>query len=754
MRSIFFFICFILVLNNLVAQPKQRIDSLLQQLKQYQNKKNYTADTNTYNIYSALGDELKKFNPDSAITYYTLAENKAIQLKDLIRQAQAIRNKGWCYYIKSDYTKALTQYKQGLQVLEKVQLDNENKKNVYATIVGNIGIVYHNQGDYTKASDYYLKALAINEEIGNKQGQAANLGNIGIIYKEQGNYTKALDYYFKALAMNEELGNKQGQTANLGNIGNIYSNQEHYTKALDYYFKALAINEEMGNKRGQAVNLISIGLTYSNQGDYTKALNYYFKALAINGEIGNKQGQAVNFGNIGLTYFDQGDYTKALDYYLKALTINEEIGNKQSQAINLGNIGLVYLKLKQYPLAQKYLLQAIQMGEELKIIYHLQDFYYSLSTLYEQTHRHQQSLEAYKKHISYKDSVNSKENKKALIQKEMQYQFEKQQAEEKANHQQELLKKEAQQKQQRLYTYLALSLAGSILIILLIVFKSLQTTKKQKLIIQMAHNEIAEQKKIVEEKNKDILDSITYAKRIQTAILPNENKWKQLLPNSFVLYLPKDIVAGDFYWLEETENYIYIAAADCTGHGVPGAMVSVVCSNALTKSLLEDKKIHMDEILNRTRELVVEKLSGSDTHIRDGMDICLIRIDKKDRRRIQYSGANRSLYYVSNERLEEISPDKQPIGYNEESREYKREEIELQHGSRLYLNTDGFADQFGGEKGKKIGTKKFKEQLLVISLVDIKEAGNVLEDYYKNWKQKEEQTDDVTIIGIEITAHS
>jgi serine phosphatase RsbU (regulator of sigma subunit) len=278
----------------------------------------------------------------------------------------------------------------------------------------------------------------------------------------------------------------------------------------------------------------------------------------------------------------------------------------------------------------------------------------------------------------------------------------------------------------------------------LFIYRSFRTTKKQKQIIE-------EQKKIVEDKNKDIMDSINYALRIQQAILPDDKKWKRLLPDSFKLYLPKDVLAGDFYWLEENENYIYVAAADCTGHGVPGAMVSVVCSSALTKAVLEDKLINTNEILDKVREIVIEKMSSNEGHLRDGMDVCLVRINKNNRKEIQYSGANRPLYIIkANGGLEELSPDKQPIGWMEETHPFKSENKVLDQGDMLYLTTDGFADQFGGPKQKKLKTKGMLELFINIHSLPLNEQKEKIHTYYSEWKGSGDQTDDVCVIGIKV----
>jgi len=433
-------------------------------------------------------------------------------------------------------------------------------------------------------------------------------------------------------------------------------------------------------------------------------------------------------------------------------------------------LGIFISNKKKYKEAEEYLKKAIEIGEELHIIYELQGLYHSLSELYSKTGIYKNALEAYKKYVMYKDSINSEENRKALATKEMQYLFEKKQAEEKARYEKMMALAEAEKKRQKIIIWFVTVSLILILAFLGVTFYSLQVTKKQKRIIEEAKDEIArqkeeverqnviikrqkeeveEQKRLVEEKNKEITDSILYARRIQDVILPDKDLWKKLLPDSFVLYLPRDIVAGDFYWLVETDDYIFVAAADCTGHGVPGAMVSVTCSHALNITVLEEKITNTNEILNRTREIVIKQLqSQQQGQLQDGMDICLVRINKSNRLQIQYSGANRSLVVINNGELKEYAPDKQPIGYYEGAIPFNAQDVEIAEGSYLYLFTDGYADQFGGEKNKKLGTKRWKEMLLELAQKPTEEQIEYLRDFFQKWKGDNFQTDDVTVIGI------
>ena len=260
------------------------------------------------------------------------------------------------------------------------------------------------------------------------------------------------------------------------------------------------------------------------------------------------------------------------------------------------------------------------------------------------------------------------------------------------------------------------------------------------------NKKIERQVEIIAKTNKEITDSINYSKRIQNAILPSASKVKKLLPESFILYKPKDIVAGDFYWVEETENNINFAVADCTGHGVPGAMMSVICTNALNRSLNEFKLIKPSEVLHKTRAIVLQDLEASEDNIKDGMDIALCSLSGNQ---LNYSGANIKLYIVRNNEILEYKPNKQPIGlYIGQETSYTNYTIELEKEDCIYLITDGYVDQFGGEKLKKFKTPALKKLLLDINKYPIAQQKQKMESAFDNWKGNLEQLDDVCVMGI------
>ncbi|MBK9192695.1 MAG: SpoIIE family protein phosphatase [Crocinitomicaceae bacterium] len=312
------------------------------------------------------------------------------------------------------------------------------------------------------------------------------------------------------------------------------------------------------------------------------------------------------------------------------------------------------------------------------------------------------------------------------------------------------------------YTRQALIAMGVIIIIsfLLIPYtrKILKEDERQKKLFM-------EQKLLIEESHREIKDSISYAKRIQSAILPSARIVNDCFNDAFILYKPKDIVAGDFYWIEKQENKILFAACDCTGHGVPGAMVSVICNNALNRSVREFGLTDPGKILDKTREIVIAEFEKSDEEVKDGMDLSLVSISTVSETsvgtgrdvslqmfRVNWAGANNPLWILrkgTNE-IEEIKPDKQPIGKYADQKPFTNHHVTLNSGDAIYIFTDGYQDQFGGEKGKKFKASELKKLFIRISDQPMAEQKKLIDQAFEKWRGKLEQIDDVCVIGVRI----
>ena len=264
--------------------------------------------------------------------------------------------------------------------------------------------------------------------------------------------------------------------------------------------------------------------------------------------------------------------------------------------------------------------------------------------------------------------------------------------------------------------------------------------------------EIAEKNKQLAQKNKDILDSITYAKRIQTAILPNQSQISSSLKHSFVFFKPKDIVSGDFYWLEKVNGKILFAAADCTGHGVPGAFMSIIGHNGLNKIVREEGITTPSKILEKLDEFVSKTTQGNDDMgVRDGMDIALIMVDYENMK-LQFAGAFNPLYFIRNGELTITKGNKFPIGafVGEELQKFDNHEFDVKKGDTVYIFSDGYADQFGGDRGKKFKYRRFHDLLLEIHKEPMAKQREILNDTIVNWMGDLEQIDDILVIGVKI----
>ncbi|HTB07311.1 MAG TPA: tetratricopeptide repeat protein [Bacteroidia bacterium] len=733
-------------------------------------------------------------------TCYVHAQNHIVDsLKAYVKTAKDDTNKVNALNTLSDQLEDLSKYDSSLACASDAELlaAQLDYKRGMAAAYRNIGIVSSDKGDYTKALEYHFKGVAIYESMHNIKGLAACYGNIGIVYIEQGNYPQALEYDFKSLAIKEQLGNKLGIAISLGNIGNVYYAQGNYNKAIGYEFEALDRYKDVGDASGIALSYGNIGNIYEDKSNYTKALEYHFKALAKEEEIDDKSGIARSYGNIGAAYLDLNKYDKALEYDFKSLALFRQVGYESGVATAFDNIGLVNMGLKNYALSRMYLDSALVLSkkigskEETKIVYN------RLAKLDNAVGNYKAAFEDYKKYVAYNDSITNDANTKKTVQAEMNFEFNKKQAAEKAEQGKKDAIAEQQRKKQSIIRNSFIAAFVLMLALAFLIFRSYRQKQKANLIILKQKEEVEQQKEIaeqqkalveqqkvlVEEKNKEILDSITYAKRLQDAILPPLSLITKYLPESFVLYKPKDIVAGDFYWMEvahpqpfpvgrENEKQkvlpigedlggatVLIAAADCTGHGVPGALVSVVCSNALNRTVKEFGITEPGKILDKVRELVLETFEKSESNVQDGMDISLLAISRQssvDSIQIQWSGAYNSLFYIVDGKMMALPADKQPIGKTDNPKPFTTHSITLNPPSEgreagiLYLFTDGYADQFGGPKGKKFMNKQLQEMLSVISRQSMSEQKNILEKTFEEWKGGLEQVDDVLIIGIRV----
>lgn len=674
-------------------------------------------------------------NPDSAL-YYVDLQLKFVQKNKLLRlQGVALNSKGVCYYVKDDMDNAIKYYEQSLVCYKKVK-----DKSGEAAIYNNLGNIYKEKGDFVKAINAYVLSMKIDEGLKNKLGVATCMNNIGILYAAQEKFDIAIGYYKKAIRLRKEAKDRVGLANPLNNIGNILESKKDYFGAIDYYNRSLIIEKENKSTLGELTSMSNIAGVYKALGEEYKKKNkhlskeYFQKSAQLSTEVIAKSKNLGDNSIIATAYLNlatlkeiEGDSKTAIEYAMKALKISKESGSVR------------YIR------------------DAAEVLYHS----------YKKKGNSSETLKMFETYIQMRDSIMSLENQDEIIRQEYKYEYEKQaaadsvlQAKEKEITTAQLQK----EKTQRFALYGGLAL---VLVFALFIYNRYKLTMKQKEIISTKEQETQKQKNLLEIKNKEITDSITYAKRIQSAILPPAKIVKEYLKESFILYKPRDIVAGDFYWMEQIPDGLIFAAADCTGHGVPGAMVSVVCNNALNRSVREYGLVDPGEILDKTRELIIEEFDQSDDEMKDGMDIslCLLEfepqiIDMFDsssdwkKIKLKWAGANNPLWILRNDEIIEYKGNKQPIGLYVDQKPFTTHEIELYENDIIYIFTDGFQDQFGGPTqnlgGKKIKPSKMKELFLSISHKPMDEQRIAIDAMFEEWKGDLEQVDDVCVIGVRI----
>lgn len=699
------------------------------------------------------------------------------ELHDTIRY-KAMDDLIWDYYIFSNPDSALILADQLIGFCEEQSLLKRLGK-AYS-VKGNC---FYIKGEYLSAIDYYNKAVTTLSA--QKMDNTGPLNNLGACYIQIGNIQDAIKSFEIVRKNSEKMKDWKGYAGASSNLGAIYLMQEDFSKALSYFHESLAIRDTIDDLRGKSESLSNIGLIYSKKEQFDSALIYHLQSLTIDSLEGNLSGMVSNYSNISSVYLGSGDLNTAKSYNQKSLDLAKKLNDKKGIVNALNGLSNIYLKLSEYNAAQKKAETALEAAREISFLNGLKTSNELLYKIYKAQGKAGLSLECYENFILYRDSLKNEELDKKLIELGFQYEYEKKVTADSLIQSEKLkqnnLKLEAaealsEKKEIELISSKRQSYYLTTVLVLLVIFaffiyNRFKVTQKQRELLEKKQIEtekqrvkISEQHEELEETHKEISDSIKYAERLQLAILPSREDLFQNLGDSFVLFKPKDVVSGDFYWMQQMDEHVFFAVADCTGHGVPGAMISVVCSNALNRAVKEFALTAPNEILNKTRDLVIETFARSGKGVKDGMDIALCRLGKNE---VVYSGANNPLWIVrktsflteqqkaipstliqGNISLIEYKSDKQPVGLHEVMTDFTQEHIGLFEGDTLYIFTDGFADQFGGEKGKKFKYKPFKQLLLALNELDMNARQKAINDAFSEWKGSFEQIDDVCIIGI------
>lgn len=636
-----------------------------------------------------------------------------------------------------------------------------------------LGVFYRNHSRYSESLILHNESLTLANQINDKKQIAISLNNIGVVYRRLDDQSKAAENHLKALKVAEEIKDTFSISVALNSLGNIFSLNGRYSEAISYFTKALQLSKDQKNSLGIAINNNNIGEVYEFSGDYEKAKEYYSKSLEINKLLKNEKGIAIGLNALGKILLYTGFPITAYKYFSEAAVIDKKIGDKKFIADCYINLGSALATLKKYEEAKQCINQAIKIAEEIKSKLHLQQANDLLSKVYTQNNDYKKALFFYKKSTIYKDSILNEKSDKHIATIQTIFETEKKEKEiQILKQKQEINDKEY--KRQKYFNYsLIIGLILS-MVLITVVYLSLLTKRRankllseQKEEIENQNLKIEQQKHNIEVKNRNIeeayqiiesyigkiTDSIRYAEQIQKSILPDMDRLQTIFNDTFTFYKPKDIVSGDFYWYAVRDEKIFIALADCTGHGVPGAFMSIIGIDLLNQIVIQQACEEPGKILSFLNNELREKLrkGKEELILKDSMDIALCIINKNTRE-VSYSGALIPLFIVSDGEVSEIKPNYTSLGTSNRlfNREFRVHTFKLKPESWLYLSTDGYIDQFGGEFNKKFMRSRFVEFIVKLHILPANIQREEMEKQFESWMGKNEQLDDVLVWGIKI----
>jgi serine phosphatase RsbU (regulator of sigma subunit)/tetratricopeptide (TPR) repeat protein len=742
-------------IGNQYRQPKPDTSILIaQQALKKSEKLSFTLGK--INAYSLLGASYYRKNDyGQAAQYYQMAlAIKGIEKTRTIIVANL--NLGNIYHQQGNYPSALQHYQRALQWNEKA-----NSKQNESVILNNIGNIYEALNNDAMALEYYQKSLTIKESLKDKKGLGLTLSNIAIIQKRQNNFQKALESQQKSFLIRQELKDKQGISQNLNNIAEIYL--EHFpdslSTALKYYQDALKIKEEIKDRIGMIYSLNGIASVYEKQQDYKKATEYAGKSLKIAEEIKALKELRNTSRILYRNYQLQGDYARSLEFLELYKQTNDSIFNVERSKViaTLEAKAEVVQKEKEIALLNKNnellakdrTLQAIELERQKNAKLALEkeaeaSRLFALARQEKDKHKQDSLLLLAQKNQFEADRLKIESQKKAL----------------------EIQKAHEAYQSQQIINYLIISGLLVTLVFTFLIWRNRRKLKQANNQLFSANEEIKQQKEEIlqtlqvveqqrdeiQDKNENIIASINYARRIQTALLPKNEAISRYLPNFMLFYLPKDIVSGDFYWFAGFESgEALVAIADCTGHGVPGAFMTVIGNNLLDQIVNKDQIQAPALILNELDRRLLETLQQQGIEaekVNDGMDIALLKINLSQQK-IVFAGAKRPIWIFEKDKNEviEYKGDKFPIGSSQyKEKKFIEQTIPFNKGDILYAFTDGYADQFG-EQGK-FTIRQFRNFLTEIHTQDFTTQSQTLQTKLNQWKGEHKQMDDILIFAL------
>lgn len=718
---------------------------------------------------------------DTASSYYEQSYILARQIGDSSLAAQALGGTGNVYRVQGLYDQAVPYLKRAVAIYRK----NNDKTNLgsYLTYLGDC---YLYQNDFDNAEKNYRDALDMAQKSGDNYTVANSMFGLGNSNAYRGQFQKAIDWYEKSIPIADKIGNQAMISNSLAAEADAYRSLYNFPKTIETYLRAKKIAEKNNDQLNLAYVYSGLSDMYFTQRSIDTAKYYQNKSIAIARQIGDNNRLCsslltladINAANhdtaampattdeaTSLAQLNQYDshiahgfrnkatvalwkknYTQTESLLAQALTLADSAQDNQGRAE-------IYRILTDCYLRQSKTAEAIVSGDSAFAIAGRigargtqMDCALLLSKAHERRGEFSDALTYYKKVKELNDTINSPERTRNQTQQLMQYYFEKEQEHQRAEQARKEI--EAKAREQRLTLIVGF---GTVVLALLLIFMFfIYRGYRQK---QRANIIITTQKKIVEEKNREVTESIQYASHIQQALLPPAEAIAQIFPEHFVFFRPRDIVGGDFYWVHERDDLKFFVVGDCTGHGVPGGFMSTLGITFLNEIIVDMQRSAPAEILDLLRNYVIGALNktkkSGEQLSRDGMDIALCVIDTRAKK-LHFSGANNGLYLIRGSTVGELMPDKQPIGVHEQEKPFTQTSIDIDGSITIVATTDGYPDQFGGDRGKKLLYNRFKKVLLDCQSQPIDRHARLLEAAFDQWKASHEQVDDVCVMGVRV----
>lgn len=692
---------------------------------------------------------------DSVIYYHQIVDKEAAEMERPDVIAESMINLAIAYEMKEHLHRSDSISLEVLKFIKQKRIKNTYLK---ALALYQLGINKNIEFDNAGALSYLKEAADCAFSINNYELAGDIYFRMGECYIMESDYNNALEAYGKSVANCRKSNDEMTLSSDFAAIGEIYMQKGDYKKSYKNLYESVEIAKRTNYAYQEAYTYGILGALTELDSNFTKSLEYLEASNRIYESFLKKEHQ----GEILLNKLNIGSVNISMGNFREGMKILKEVNNQVTEeepalkAEVLCVMADAEFRQGHLQPAQESVERALLISRGKEIMDNVRDDYKLLYKIFERKGQFKEAFRYHKLFTELDDSLTNKTQIKKFA--ELENEIKENQLRSDHDKTETLLRSEKMQKENELKRQRVTNIITGVGLILVLIFsifiyRSLKENKRKTKIISEQKKEVEIQKAIIEDQKKEVLDSIQYAKRIQEAILPSDDNIKTVFPDSFVCYKPKDIVAGDFYWLVESENYFLIAAADCTGHGVPGAMVSVVCSNALNRAA---KELSLDEpglILDKVREMIIETFIKGDNDVKDGMDISLLAVPRKwdeGGLKIKWAGANNPLWYISENKLHEIKGNKQPVGTFIKQEKFCTVTLDLKRGDELFLITDGFADQFGGPKGKKFKYQQLKETLLVNSSLGMQQQKEILNRVFEDWKGNLAQIDDVTIIGIRL----